>query len=249
MGCQISYDGDSVTLETTEELFVALDILPTIADKEILWQIGSGIITIVTNDDEFLKIMSKALGTKGTSKKPYLETFQNNLSKVVTKGETVSRALAQLADESDQEYFLKTLGKENLQKCLFGLDDITECLEWLYGKMDRLFLDIIGWDFLINRIHIGQDLGRILRYLTGEEEKTLIEKMTWEKILECIQTEKDLLYVLSGMDAVHEETLIEKTTPSKLKQIFPTEQALIRISKRHLSKSDGDLLLKKYRGA
>jgi hypothetical protein len=45
MGCQISYDGDSVTLETAEEFFVALDILPTTADKEILQQIGSRIVS------------------------------------------------------------------------------------------------------------------------------------------------------------------------------------------------------------
>jgi hypothetical protein len=44
MPCHITYQGDSVELETAEELFVALELTPIDADVEILSQIGEGML-------------------------------------------------------------------------------------------------------------------------------------------------------------------------------------------------------------
>jgi hypothetical protein len=246
MVCEIRYDGDCVEIENAEELFVALDITPTDADAEILKQIGNRISELVTNDAEFLKILVTAMGVEGKSKREYLECFGADLKKVVTSGDTVSRALAILANESDQEYFLTTLGRDILQSCVNSLEDIAKALEWLYGTMDELYMELIGWEFLINHIHTGEGLGIILKYLAAREEKILLDHMGWNKVLDCIQTDKDLVYVLVGLNAANENTLLEKLEKTKLRQIFPTKKSLEQVCRQHLADAGADKLKAKY---
>ncbi|NJL51309.1 MAG: hypothetical protein HC930_02165 [Hydrococcus sp. SU_1_0] len=148
MVCKISYQGDSVELENTDELLAALELTPRDVDEEILNQIGENIAKLVTNDQEFLVVLEKVLDAQGSSKQPYLKCFGNHLSQVVTKSSTLPKALALLANESDQEYFLQTLGAENLKKCIANVVDLADCLSWLYGKMDTFFIDLVGWDFI-----------------------------------------------------------------------------------------------------
>lgn len=246
MICEICYDGDCVEIENAEELFVILDITTADADSEILKQIGGKISELVTNDAEFLKILVTAMGLEGKSKREYLECFGDNLKKIVTTGDTVSRALAIFANEADQEYFLKTLGKESLRECVNSLEDIAGALEWLYGKMDELYMELIGWDFIINHIHNGEGLGKILKYLASREEKILLDHLGWERILQCIQTDNDLVYVLVGLASSNEKSLIEKLEKPKLRQIFPTVKTLEQVCKRHLSDENGRILKEKF---
>ncbi|MBN1797946.1 MAG: hypothetical protein JW822_05195 [Spirochaetales bacterium] len=246
MTCEISYDGDSVEIENAEELFVALDITPAEADAEILKQINGKISRLVTNDAEFLKILVTAMGVEGRSKREYIECFGADLKKVVTSGDTVSRALAILANESDQEYFLNTLGRNTLQNCVASLEDIAKALEWLYGTMDEQYMELIGWDFLINHIHTGEGLGIILKYLAAREEKILLDHMGWDKVLDCIQTDKDLVYVLVGLNSANENTLLGKLEKAKLRHIFPTSKSLEQVCRQHLADADANELKAKY---
>lgn len=246
MAYKICYDNDCIAVKNAEELRVALELTPFEAHITLLEQIGVGITELVKNDSEFLLILRKVMGTKGESKKGYLSLFGNKLGDVITEGETLARALAILANEEDQAYLLNTLKQEGIRDCISNFYDILDCLEWLFGKMDKLFIDLIGWNFVIKHIHTGESLGLILKFLGEVEERDLLAKMGWDRVFECIQTARDFSYVLIGMEVENERTLIENMSAEKLKQVLPFKSNLDKLSK-HLTVEDAKLIRGKYK--
>jgi len=246
MSCKICYEDDCVEIENADELFVALDLTPPEADGVILSQVGDKIFNLIRNDSEFLLILQKAFGTKGESKQPYLRCFGNNLGHVVTTGKTLSKTLALLAEEEDQEYFLQTLGAEGLRRCITSVADIAEALEWLYGKEDELFIDLIGWDFIMRFIHSMETLGVVLKHLEKSEEAAALEKIGWPRVLDCIQTPADLTYAFSGLSQENVHALIGHLDAKKLRQLIPVGQELARISRSYLSKDNARYLKQRY---
>lgn len=248
MAYMISYDGDSVEIENAEELFVALEVLPPNADALIFAQLGEKMCQIVTNDEEFLLILEKAIDTRGASKMSYLECFGQHLGQVVSQGETVRNALALLADEGDQEYFLRHLGQEVLQKCMASMINIAECLEWLYGKMDHLFLDLLGWDFVVKFVSSGQSLGLLAKSLGAAEQAQFLECLGWDRILkECIQDTDDLMYIFVSLGANNDRVVIDKLIESdRLHKVIPSRQELDKLCLRGLNREDAIYLREKY---
>jgi len=246
MSCKICYEDDCVEVENADELFVALDLTPPEADGIILFQIGDKILELITNDREFLLILQKAFGTKGESKQPYLRYFGNNLGRVITSGKALSKALALLPEETDQAYFLLTLGTKGLRRCITNVSDITEALEWLYGKEDELFLDLIGWDFIMSFIHSMETLGMVLKHLEKDDENAAIEKIGWPQVLACIQTPADLTDAFSCLTEENIRKLIGQLDAKKLRQLIPVRQELTRICKRYLSNGNSHYLKECY---
>lgn len=239
MPCQISYEDDTVELETAEELFVALELTPIEADQEILAQIGEGMLELVTTDEQFLLILEKVLDTQGASKKPYLECFGTELYRVVTKGSTLCKALSLLANEPDQEYFLRCLGQEVIQNCIFNITDLVEALTWVYGKMDILFIDLIGWDFVLRFVNSGRALGALMKVLSHEEEKELLERMGWPAVIDCIQDADDLIAAFIGLEQQSDRFLIDKLVEfNKLQVVIPSVAELGRVCRRGLGAED-----------
>jgi len=244
--CRIRYEDDSVEIENADELFVALDLTPPEADGIILSQIGDKIFDLITNEREFLLILQKALGTRGESKQPYLRCFGNDLGRVVTSGKTLSKTLALLAEEEDQAYFMQSLGTEGLRRCVTSVADIAEALEWLYGKEDELFLDLIGWDFIMCFIHSMETLGVVLKHLEKSDEGAVLEKIGWPRVLDCIQTPADLAYAFSGLIEENVHALIRQLDAGKLRQLIPVRQELTGISRRYLSERNACYLKERY---
>ncbi|MEC4819300.1 MAG: hypothetical protein SAK29_39425 [Scytonema sp. PMC 1069.18] len=247
MPCQITYQDDSVELESAEELLVALELTPIEADQEILAQIGEGILEIVTTDEEFLLILEKVLDTRGASKQPYLKCFGTQLNKVVTKGTTLSKALSLLANEHDQEYFLKILGQHTLRMCISNIFDLVESLNWVYGKMDILFIELLGWDFVLRFVNSGRALGAVMKVLSHQEEQILLEQMGWENVLECIQDTDDLVIAFTALEQQSDRLLIDKLIEfNKLQTVIPSLTELERVCKRGLGVEDVTYLREKY---
>ncbi|MBO3457673.1 hypothetical protein G7B40_008680 [Aetokthonos hydrillicola Thurmond2011] len=247
MPCRISYQDDCVEIESAEELLVALELTPPEVDEELLSQIGEKITEIVTNDEEFLLLLEKIIDTKGASKQPYLRCFGDKLNKVVTKGETLKKSLALLCRPSDQEYFLATLGQSALRKCISNVGDIAEALEWLYGKTDSFFLELIGWDFVIKFINSGACLSTLVKSIELQEARELLAKMGWEKVLECIQSPNDLMYAFIGLSGASDRDLIDKLVEhEKLQHVIPSTQELDKICQRGLSHENALYLRAKY---
>jgi len=248
MSVIISYQNETAEITNADELFVALDITPPQVDKLFLSQIGTKINELVNNDEDFLKILSKVLGVKGQKKIEYLECFNEGLKNVVTKGETISKTLAILADESDQEYFLKTMGEDGLRKCICTLNDICGALEWLYGKMDKYFMELVGWDYIIKFIKTGEDLGIITRYLEEKEERLLLDHMGWDSVIDCIKTIKDFYYVLTGLNTGNELYLIGRFSKEKLLDIIPFKEELDNICNYYLDEKGAKKIKSIYEG-
>lgn len=239
MTCKISYQDDTVELETAEELFVALELTPMEADKEIVAQIGEGILDLVQTDEQFLLILEKIFDTIGATKQPYLECFGAKLSTVVTKGDTLFKALSLLANESDQEYFLNSLGQDVIRNCIANINDLVEALTWLYGKMDILFIELIGWDFVLRFISSGRSLGAIMKVLSQEEEKQLLDKMGWSSVINCIQDADDLIAAFIGLEQQSDRLLIDKLLEfDRLQAVIPSIAELDRVCRRGLCAED-----------
>jgi len=248
MPCQITYQGDTVELETAEELFVALELTPKEADQEILAQIGAGMLELITTDEQFLLILEKVLDTQGTSKEPYLKCFGSNLSQVITRGSSFSKALSLLANESDQEYFLNALGQEAIRSCINNTADLVEALAWLYGKMDMLFINLVGWDFIQRFVRSGRSLGAIMKVLSQAEEQELLEKMGWPSVINCIHDADDLIAAFVGLEQQSDRLLIDKLVEfDRLQIVIHSEEELERVCRRGLGKDDITYLCETYR--
>ncbi len=246
MAFKICYEKDCVEIVNALELRIALDLIPPEAHLEMLKPVKDNLIEIIKTDSEFLLILRKVMGVKGEKKKEFLALFGNKIGKVITMGDTLARALAILANEDDQEFLLQSLKQKGIKNCISNFYDIIDCLEWLFGKMDKLFIELVGWEYVINHIQTGESLGLILRFLEEKEERELLEKMGWDSVLECIQTPKDFSYVLMGMDKGNERALIEKMTKEKLRKVLPFEVDFNRICKE-LTSEDIKLLKQKYK--
>jgi hypothetical protein len=248
MSCVISYDGDSVEIENAEELFVALEILPPAIDKFLLEQFGDEIGKLITNDEEFLLILERIIDARGASKLPFLSCIGDRLNQIISQGETVRNALALLANEADQEYFLQKIGQTALRNCMASVVEIAECLEWLYGKMDHLFLEMLGWEFITKFVSSGRSLGLLVKSLDNTEQARLLDYMGWDKIIqECIQDSDDLMYAFVGLGGSNDRILIDKLVESKkLPQVIPSLEELNRICLRGLSKVDAEYLQAQY---
>lgn len=248
MSCKISYKDDVVEIETAEELFVALDLTPLEADREILAQVGEGILDLVTTDENFLLILEKVLDTLGASKEPYLRCFGARLSEVVTSGVTFAKALALLANESDQEYFLKTLGSDGIRRCIGNVNDLVEALTWLYRKMDVLFIELVGWDFVLKFISSGRALAAVVKVLSTEQEHILFERMGWAAVINCIQDVDDLIAAFTGMEQQSDRLLIDKLIEfDRLDLVIHSESELNRVCRRGLGAEDVAYLREAYR--
>jgi len=236
---RITYKDDTVDIETAEELFVALELTPHDADQEILTQLGEGILELVNTDEQFLLILEKIFDTRGASKEPYLRCFGTRLVEVVTNGVTFAKALALLANESDQEYFLKTLGRDSVRKCIGNVNDLVEALTWLYGKMDALFIELIGWDFALRFVSSGRALGALTKVLSQEQELILLEKMGWAAVINCIQDVDDLIAAFTGMEQQSDRLLIDKLIEfNRLNFVIHSEPELNRVCRRGLGVED-----------
>lgn len=239
MPCTICYDGDSIEIENADELYVALDLTPSEADEVILAQINRCIVNLIQNDREFLLILQKVLGSREASKIPYLQCFGDKLACVVTNGSTLSRSLALLAREEDQEFFLKAIGRDNLRRCIMSAQDITESLVWLYGKEDQLFLDLLGWEYIFHFIHSAETLGLILKHVGKAEERNMLERMGWERVFNCLITPQDLCHLIAGLSDDSVGDLIERLTGEKMLALVPTENDCEVMCKKYLSEVNG----------
>lgn len=246
MSCKISYQDDTVILEDADELLAALELTPREVDENILLQIGENITDLIKNDQEFLVILEKVLDAQGGTKEPYLRCFGDRLSHVVTESGTLPKALALLANESDQEYFLKTLGGKHLKKCIANVTDLADSLSWLYGKMDIFFVDLIGWEFVSHFVNSGQALGILAKVLSHGQETTFLERLGWEKVAGCIRNSDDLIAAFIGLEQENDRTLIDKLVElNKLQYVIPSQQELEKVCRRGLFQEDADYLRSK----
>jgi hypothetical protein len=245
----INYDGDSIAIFDANSLYLVFEIVPPQACSAIISQVSNNLGKIITNDREFLKILGKVFGLKGERKIEYLEALGDHLPNIVTKGDTLTNSLSLIHDPDDQLYLLHSIGRNGLRNCIKSLDHLVGCLEWLYGKMDTNFCELIGWDYVIRFVRNGEALGLVLKYLNETEEKIFLEMLGWNRVFDCVQTTSDLYYVLNGLDAGNEMRFIELISNEKLLAIIPFEDSLEKICKRYLSEEDSILLKKKYKEA
>ena len=246
---EINFDGDVIEIFDSNSLFLVFDIAPPAACSEIISQLGGNMPQLITNDHEFIKILGKVFGLKGERKIEYLKALGDHLENVVKQGETLFNALALIHNPDDQTYLLETIGRKGLRNCVKTLDHLLGCLEWLYGHMDTLFCELIGWDYVIRFVRNGEALGRMLKYIDEEEEQHLLEMLGWNRVFECVQSTSDLYYVLNGLDPKNEKRFIELIPYEKLMVVIPFEDVLRKICNRYLTDEDSIILKSGYKEA
>ena len=246
---EIYFDGDLIEIFDSNSLFLVFDIAPPTGCSQIISQIKGNMPQLITNDHQFIKILGKVFGLKGERKIEYLEALGTHLGNVVTQGETLFNALALIHNPDDQTYLLETIGRKGLRNCVKTLDHLLGCLEWLYGKMDTLFCELIGWDYVIRFVRNGEALGRMLKYIDEEEEAYLLEMLGWNRVFECVQSTSDLYYVLNGLDPKNEKRFIELIPFEKLMVVVPFEDTLNKICNRYLTDEDSKILKSRYQEA
>jgi hypothetical protein len=246
MTCKISYQEDTVILDDADELMAVLELTPREVDENILLQIGEDITSLIMNDQDFLMLLEKVLDAQGGSKQPYLRCFGHHLSQVVTMPGTLPKALALLANESDQEYLLTTLGQKHLKKCISNVTDLADSLSWLYGKMDVFFIDLVGWEFVSHFVNSGQALGILAKVLSHGQETTFLDRLGWDKVADCIRNSDDLIAAFIGLEQANDRTLVDKLVDlNKLHFVIPSQQELEKVCRRGLFQEDADYLRSK----
>ena len=237
---EIHLDDDSLTIETGAELIVFMHLLPDKYHKEIIAQASDGITDLIINDRDFLGILRS---TQDIARKNLILAF-TNFDRVITQGETLRNSFALLANEQDQRLFLKKIDNEKLRGLISNFEILAECLDWLYGKMDEMFINQVGWDFVANFVSSGESLSGILKSITGREAKRLINHLGWDNINKCIQTSNDLILIFNSLSEENDKLLLENLSVEKLSHVIPTESELLRVCK-HLSDTNENLIRKK----
>jgi hypothetical protein len=247
MTWELENDGGFASISNARELRALIEQLPPEKHRLLLdGAEGKVIPDIVTSDDDFIRILRLVMGTHGESKGPFLACFGSGLSKVITRGGTLAQSLSLLSSDEDQEYLLNTLGRAGLRQCIANVNDIVECLEWMYGKTDRLFLELIGWSCLFTFIHSGKGLGMVLRYLGDREDILFLDKMGKARLHDCIKTPDDLAYVFSGLNEQDTRLVISELSDAKVRQAVPTASELERLCRHYLSEENAGVLRSKY---
>ena len=243
---KINFDNDVIEIFDSNSLFLIFEIAPPGASSEIIAQLGETINKLITNDQEFIKILGKVFGLKRERKIEFLKALGDHLKNVVTQGETLFNALALIHNSDDQAYLLEIIGRKGLRNCIKTIDHLLGCFEWLYGRMDIVFCDLIGWDYVIRFVRNGEALGRILKYIDEEEEQQLLEMIGWNRVFDCVRSTSDLYYILNGLDPKNEKRFIELIPYEKLMIAIPYEDVLDKICHRYLTDADSIILKTRY---
>ncbi len=216
----ITIEGETVQISTAADLVVALDVLQGQHDREVLKQLKPHITKIIVNSQG----LHSTLRVLIPDDQIYLiEALGTHLVSVVEKIAPLRDILATLEEMKVEVKIMETLGSEGLRYLINSAEGLSEILEWVYEKCDKLVLDLLGTEFLKNLFQSGYELSLVLYSLDYTRQEALIDILSWENVMLLIRNRRDLAHLFRALPVKLSKRLLTYFTKDQLWNIIRDE--------------------------
>lgn len=143
---------------------------------------------------------------------------------LINNSSELAEILSKIPDESNKLRLLSILRIKWLRKILFDARDLWNILEWLYGKSQRDFIDLLWRDLVREIFYSTNEIIMILHYLNDENKDYLMDIIWiwWAK--NKIKTSHNLLVMFKWLTIKKARELLKTYTKKELLALFKTEE-------------------------
>ena len=218
----ISIEGYTFHVGTANELSAALDVLQGQHDRIVLEQLGPHLADIIGDS---AGLMATLRSLSQPDQLYLVKTIGGRLAGIVQTARRMSNIFAMLSSAEVENQFLATLGHDGLHYLVKNAQDLSDTLEWLYGKSDTKVLKLFGSDRLKQIIRSGADLSLVLNMLDAASgQRVLMDLLGWDHVVELIRNGNELAQTLRATPSQIGTHLIATMSQEQLIHIIGNEQ-------------------------
>lgn len=212
---------DEKDLEVLLKLFYAKTSISGIIHWNILMELDSDLEKIVVSY-KWLLLCLKYLNEKNSFL--LLIKLGDVLNSLIKNSQELAEILSRIPDESNKIRLLHILRLKGLSKIIFDAKDLGNIFEWLYGKSQRDFIDLLGKDYVKEIFLSTNEIIMILHYLNDENKDYLMDIIGMGGIKNKIKTSQNFLVMLKWLTLKKSRELFKKYTPSEILELFKTQE-------------------------
>lgn len=208
-------------LESLLRLFYAPTKVSSVIGWNILMELDNDLEEIITTYEWLLNCL-KFLNEKNSFL--LLVKLWDVLIHLIWNSSELAEIISRIPDESNKLRLLSILRVKWLTKIIFDARDLWNILEWLYGKSERDFIDLLGKDFVKQVFLSTNEIIMILHFLQDENKDYLIDLIWLEGTKNKIKTSQNFLIMIKWLTLKKARELLKKFTKQELLELFKSEK-------------------------
>ncbi len=235
----ITFDGDTISVGSANELAIALDVLQGQHDRATLEQVGPHLAEVIRHASGLMLIM-RSLSID--DRVFLIQKLGGSLVEVIGDAEHLRDLLAVLADPKVESTLLNTLGQAGLQRLIMTGTALAEVLEWVYGAEDSLLLELLGEEYLRQLCRHAVDLSAIIKNIDFDLQGRLLEQLGWPFIINLVRDGRDLALLVRALPPEHSARLLRHYSAEQLVALIGNAEDWAYLYQR-LEPAESELLL------
>jgi hypothetical protein len=145
------------------------------------------------------------------------------LINLIDNSQELAEILSRIPDETNKLRLLSILRVKWLTKILFDARDLWNIFEWLYGKTQKDFIDLLWKDFVRKLFMSTNEIIMTLHYLNNENKDYLMDILWLEWIKYKIKTSQNFLVMFKWLTLKKSKQLLKKYSKQEILDLFKTE--------------------------
>ncbi|MDD5769784.1 MAG: hypothetical protein PHE25_02350 [Candidatus Gracilibacteria bacterium] len=207
-------------LEVLFKIFSGNSKTSSVIHWNILMEVDSDLEKIITSYRGLLNCL-KYLNEKNSFL--FLVKLGDVLINLISNSKELAEIISRIPEESNKIKLLSILRLKGLTKILYDAKDLGNIFEWLYGKSQRDFINLLGKDIIKKLFFSTNEIIMTLHYLTDENKDYLMDILGLDGVKAKVKTSKDFLVMFKGLTIKKSKILLKKFTKSEILDMFKTE--------------------------
>ncbi len=207
-------------LELLFKIFSSNSKISSVIHWNILMEIDSDLEKIITSYKWLLSCL-KYLNEKNSFL--LLVKLWDVLINLIDNSQELAEILSRIPDETNKLRLLSILRVKWLTKILFDARDLWNIFEWLYGKTQKDFIDLLWKDFVRKLFMSTNEIIMTLHYLNNENKDYLMDILWLEWIKYKIKTSQNFLVMFKWLTLKKSKQLLKKYSKQEILDLFKTE--------------------------
>jgi len=207
-------------LESLLKLFYSNSKVSSVIAWNILMELDEDLEQIITSYQGLVNCM-KYLNEKNAFL--LLVKIWDVLINLINNSQELAEIISKIPDESNKLRLLSILRVKWLTKILFNASDLWNILEWLYGKSERDFIDLLGKDFVKNLFLSTNEIIMILHFVDDENKDYIMDIIWLNGAKNKIKTWKNFLVMFKWLTSKKARELLKKYTKDEILAFFKTD--------------------------
>lgn len=212
---------DEKDLEILFKIFYSKTKISSVIHWNILMELDNDLEKIIVSYKWLLSCL-KYLNEKNSFL--LLVKLWDVLLYLINNSQELAEILSRIPDESNKIRLLNILRVKWLSKIIFDAKDLWHIFEWLYGKSQKKFIDLLGKNFVKEIFLSTNEIIMILHYLSDENKDYLMDIIGLKWVKNKIKTSYNFLIMMKGLTLKKSRELLKGYTPREILDLFKTEE-------------------------